>query len=162
VDYDQGVVCDYLQQVDGAMFIKAECPIQLEPGKMAPKGTFWYCDAVAVNLRDKKVYLCEVSYSRTLFALAKRLEAWSKEWPKLRSAIVRDLSIPDSWQVQPWVFVPAALHQKLEMRLSARPKASPNEDTVTMPKPMVTSLESVAPWNYPHFSLLVGETKRDV
>ena len=44
------------------MFIKAECPIQLGRGKTAPKGTFWLSDAVAVNLRDKKVYLCEVSY----------------------------------------------------------------------------------------------------
>ena len=161
MDYYQGVVYDYLQESDGAMFIKAECPIQLGRGKTAPKGTFWYCDAVAVNLREKKVYLCEVSYSKSLFALAKRLEAWSKEWTKLRAAIVRDLSIPKEWDVQPWVFVPAHLREELKKRLSAL--ASPRSDAgaAAMPEPNVTSLEEVAPWKYPHFSLLADETKCD-
>lgn len=162
MDYYQGVVYDYLQEFDGAMFIKADCPIQLGRGKTAPKGTFWYCDAVAVNLRDKKVYLCEVSYAKSLFALAKRLGEWSKEWTKLRAAIVRDFSIPDSWQVQPWVFVPAELEKTLEKRLAALPTASSSAGAAAMPTPKVTSLESVAPWKYRHFSSLGNETKGEV
>ena len=159
MDYYQGVVYDYLQEVDGGMFIKAECPIQLEPGKSPAKGAFWYCDALAVNFREKKVYLCEVTYSSTLHALAKRLEAWSKEWPKLRGAIVRDCSIPDSWQVQPWVFVPQALRQRLDEKLSVLANSKSNVGKGAMPIPRVDSLESVAPWNYKHYSLASGETK---
>ena len=158
MDYYQGVVYDFLQESDGAMFIKAECPIQLGRGKTAPKGTFWYCDAVAVNLREKKVYLCEVSYAKSLFALAKRLEAWSKEWAKLRAAIGRDFSIPKEWDVQPWVFVPAHLREELKKKVSALASPSSHVGTAAMPEPKVTSLEEVAPWRYRHFSLLAGET----
>jgi len=161
MDYYQGVVYDYLQQVDGAMFIKAECPIQLDEGKIPPKGTSWICDALAVNLREHKAYLCEVSYSNTLHALAKRLEEWSKEWPRLRAAIVRDLSIPKEWDVQPWLFVPAHLREKLDTKLLALANSSSNVGTAAMPTPRVDSLESVAPWNYKPFSLTSGEKKPD-
>ena len=146
MDYYQGVVYDYIQESDGAMFIKAECPIQLGPGKIPAKGTSWYCDVVAVNFKEKKVYLCEVSYSRTLYALAKRLEAWSKEWPNLCAAMKQDHSIPDSWQVEPWVFVPEGLRKKLDERLSALARVSSSAGTVPMPTPKVTYLELVPPW----------------
>jgi len=147
MDYFQGVVNDYLQESRG-MFVRAECPIQLHSGKILPKGTFWYCDAVAVDFKEKKVYLCEVSYSSTLHALAKRLEAWSKEWPTLRDRIRSDHWIPDSWQVQPWVFVPEGLRKKLDERLSALAKASSNVGEDRMPTPEITHLESVVPWKY--------------
>ena len=146
MDYFQGVVYDYLQQ--RGMFIKAECPIQVEPGKFPPKGTSWICDAIAVNFKRRTIYLCEVSYAKTLYALARRLQAWSKEWPRLCDAIVRDYSIPDSdsWRVQPWVFVPVGLRKQLKRRLSETVKVSSHAGKVPMPAPKVTFLESVVPW----------------
>jgi len=53
----------------------------------------WYCDAVAVNLRDKRVFLCEITYSKTLHDLNKRLVSWASNWPTLCKALTRDCGV---------------------------------------------------------------------
>ena len=55
------------------IFVNTECLIQLAPGVTPSKGTSWFCDAVAVSVRNNTVYLCEVTYSTTLYALLERL-----------------------------------------------------------------------------------------
>jgi hypothetical protein len=143
MDYYQGVVIEYLR-ANRARFVNTECLIQLEAGDNPDRGTHWYCDAVAIDLRESAVFLCEISYSQTLSSLIKRLDAWRNHWDEIRAALVRDCAIEATWPVQPWIFVPSARKDVLERRLpiigSGRLSA--------MPMPKVTYLEDVAPWNY--------------
>ena len=137
MDYYQGVVAEYLD-ANRAVFLNTECFIQLDPGSDTPKGTTWYCDIVAVNLRESKVYLCEVTFSRDLSGLLKRLKTWDENWPRVCAALQRDCSIPADWPIQPWVFIPAERWQILQSK----------HQSDNMPVPRVTYLESVVPWTY--------------
>jgi hypothetical protein len=145
VDYFQGVVSEYLR-ADRAMFVNTECLLQLAPGDVPAKGTSWYCDVVAANFRDCAVYLCEVTYSGTLHALIGRLQAWSDNWPGLRVALIRDCCVPETWQVQPWVFIPEDRHAVLKKKLPSL--ANIGDGPGNMPSPRVTYLEEVVPWKY--------------
>lgn len=89
-------------------------------------------------MKSFSVYLCEVTYSKTLQALRKRLKAWDSNWVDLKLALERDCGITQNWSVEPWLFIPQSLHEKISS-LSC---------TANMPQPRVTYLESVAPWNY--------------
>ena len=146
MDYFQGVVTDYLR-ANRATFVNTECCIQLNPGANPDtSGPHWYCDAVAVNLREQKGYLCEITYSKTLGALSKRLASWAGSWPDLRAALQRDCGIPFEWAVRPWLFVPQQLEDLLAQQLSKLPgSGKPGEQ---MPKSKVTWLEEVTPWKY--------------
>jgi hypothetical protein len=146
VDYYQGVVTDFLR-ADRAVFVNTECCIQLHPGSNPGGGMHWFCDAVAINMRERQVFLCEITYSKSLDALLKRLTGWSTNWPALRIALVRDLCIPVDWPVTPWVFIPSEREDLLERKL-ARVAIPEGDASILMPKPKVTHLERVAPWNY--------------
>jgi len=128
------------------MFINTECLIQLEPGNVPVKGRSWYCDAIAINFRELAVYLCEVTYSTSMHSLLARLQAWNTHWPALCVAIFRDCSIPSTWQVQPWLFIPQERYAILSKKLSAIVKADGGAQG--MPNPRITDLESVTPWRY--------------
>lgn len=144
MDYFQGVVTEYLR-ADRNVFVNTECLIQLEVGDSPAKGRHWYCDAVAVNLAERRAYLCEVTYSASLTAVVARLRSWATHWTALRAALARDSSVPLDWEAQPWLFIPRARHEVL------RRKAAGYEELATlngMPAPRVTYLESVTPWNY--------------
>jgi hypothetical protein len=146
MDYYQGVVTEYLR-ADRAVFVNTECCIQLNPGENPDRtGPHWFCDAVAIDLRNQTVFLCEITYSKTLAALGKRLTNWAKHWNELRTALARDCCINPDWNVQPWVFIPEALKVPYDQRLSKIPDlgASPKH----MPIPKVTTLEEVTPWKY--------------
>jgi hypothetical protein len=146
VDYFQGVVTDYLR-ADRAMFINTECCIQLNPGANPDKsGPHWFCDVVAVNLRESEVFLCEVTYSQSLGALSKRLQSWSANWPLLRAALTRDCAVHTDWPVRPWLFIPHDLRGHLEKQLARIPNMG--SSPAHMPQPMVTDLEDVTPWKY--------------
>lgn len=146
MDYYQGVVIEYLR-ADRAMFVNTECCLQLnEAANPDNSGPHWYCDAVAVNFRESAVYLCEVSYSKTLDALVKRLTAWRNHWPALCQAIVRDCHVPAEWTVRPWLFVPEELRERLEARLLMIGRI--DSGASTMAEPRITNLEDVAPWKY--------------
>jgi hypothetical protein len=142
--YYQEVVTEFLR-VDRATFINSECLIQLNPGKTPDKGSHWFCDVVAVNLRQRRVYLCEITYSTALNALLRRLKAWSANWPGVCDALRRDSSVPAGWDIQPWLFIPKKCHGQWEKNISQL--TSVGADGM-MPVPKITFLESVAPWNY--------------
>jgi len=148
MDYYQGVVIEYLRS-HRATFVNPECLIQLDDTKKEPaKGAHWYCDIVAVNFEKRTVFLCEVTYSKTLQALMDRLQAWSSYWPALCEALRRDCRVPKDWKIQPWVFFPEADRRpdayEKKIALLTNIGAEGN-----MPTPKVTYLESVAPWKYP-------------
>ena len=105
LDYFQGVVTEYLR-ANRAVFVNTECLIQLDEGDKQFKDRHWYCDAMAVNFKDKAIYLCEITYSGTMQSLVGRLQAWQSNWAELTAAVIRDSGTPRDWTVQPWVFIP--------------------------------------------------------
>ena len=78
MDHSEGVVLDFLR-ADRRLFINAQCCIQLNPGSNPDtSGPHLYCDAVAVSVRDRTAYLCEISYAGRLPALLARLKSWDQ------------------------------------------------------------------------------------
>lgn len=141
MDYFEGVVTEYLR-ADRSLFVNAQCCIQLNPGANPDtSGPHWYCDAVAICLKNSTAYLCETSYASPPSSLFKRISSWNRDWLLLREALARDSGIPTSWTVRPWLFVHPDMVPKVEAYATALP-ASP------MPAPKVTSLNRVLPWNY--------------
>ena len=64
---------DYLS-ADRAMFVNSQCLIQIKVGANPDtSGPHWYCDAVAVNFREKTIYLCEITTEKTIYALKKKI-----------------------------------------------------------------------------------------
>jgi hypothetical protein len=159
LDYFQGVVTEYLR-ADRGMFVNTECCIQLNPGSNPDtSGPHWYCDAVAVNFRLQKIYLCEVTYAKSLSALKTRLAAWAAHWEGVRHALVRDCSLPEDWAVQPWLFVPSHLRAGLETKFAIhRDDATGNS---TMPVPMITELEDILPWKYRSWNRVLIDADAD-
>ncbi len=145
MDYFQGVVAEYLR-ADRSVFINTEILIQLDLGDSPAKGRHWFCDVAAANFREQTLYLCEITYSKTMSALAARLLSWSSNWAEIRQALVRDCGIPATWQIKPWVFIPKAYHDALKRRIG--PITNKQMDAGAMPAPLITYLESVVPWQY--------------
>ena len=145
MDYFEGVVADYLS-ADRAVFVNPQCRIQLEPCTRPKKGEHWYCDILAIDFRESAVYLCEVTLSRTVSTLLRRLRDWNANWPEICAAVHRDSHIPEEWDVRPRVFVPKA--QMGLVRRKVEQIVDSDGEPPAMPKPEVTSLESVTPWQY--------------
>ena len=144
MDYFQGVVTEYLV-ADRASFVNTELLLQLDED-LPRKGRHWYCDAAAASFRDETLYLCEVTYSKSMAALAQRLLSWNEHWVELRSAVARDCGVPMSWKIQPWVFIPKAYSELLKSKIKFLSDSSRSESD--MPYPLITHLESVVPWEY--------------
>jgi hypothetical protein len=160
MDYFQGVVTEYLR-ADRAMFVNAECCIQLNANPNPDNsGPHWYCDAVAVSFRSKCVYLCEITYSKSVTALMKRLADWATHWDQLKQALVRDCSLPTDWPVQPWLFVPTDLQPLLERKLTTL--RGVGLEAHFMPAPKITELESVLPWKYKSWNRVPEDANIDV
>lgn len=149
MDYFQGVVTEFLRS-NRATFVNTECCIQLDPTPEPLKGRHWYCDAVAASFQDKTLYLCEVTYSRSLQALVRRLQAWDASWPLLCEAVYRDCAVPSDWGVQPWAFVPGGLRELLVAKLTAVGIGQGRAQQ--MPLPRITSLEEILPWKYSNWN----------
>ena len=145
MDYFQGVVTEFLR-ADRATFVNTEYLLQLDQGEQHLKGRHWFCDAVAVNHKAKRVDLCEITYSTTLQSLMERLQAWSTHWEAVVAAIHRDSHLQGNWEVRPHIFLPQVRLDTLNRKLSAI--KHPAEGKAPMPKPEVTFLEDVAPWKY--------------
>jgi hypothetical protein len=151
VDYFQGVVSEYLRSHRDT-FINTEYLIQLDEGVTDAKDRHWYCDAIAIHFRSRTIDLCEISYSKTLRSLYRRLQAWSDNWPQVTAAIVRDsnlkdlLASPTGWRVQPHIFVHSRTKSDVEVKLKGilRPVGQGEK----MPDPQITWLEDVLPWTY--------------
>lgn len=133
--YYQEVVLDYLR-MDRAVFVNPECCIQLFDESNPSPGTHWFCDAVAIDLRNKTVFLCEVSYAKGLRALRKRLQEWAQHWTDLQKGIQRDCMVNPEWAVRPWLFVPEESVEDLATKLPS------------VFQPRITPLECVQPWKF--------------
>ena len=143
-DYFQGVVAEYLR-ADRGMFVNPEILLQLDPGASATKGRFWYCDLMAVSLREKAVFLCEVTYSSSVSALIRRLDAWRTHWADLKLALQRDCGVDPTWSLSAWVFLPEDHKAVYDRKLA---KLGSLGSPGIMPEPKVTFLEQVVPWKY--------------
>lgn len=148
-DYYQGIVVDYLR-ADRSIFVNPECCIQIKPGPHPPKGTLWYCDALAVDFGigpddPSTIFLCEVTYSKTLQALIKRLREWNSNWEPIRKALAKDNRLPLEWESRPWLFVPEAndCAKKLVQALKEMDKVHQLSF-----RPRITTLEKVVPWAF--------------
>lgn len=145
MDYFLGVVTEYLR-ANRSVFINTELLIQLDLGDSPAKGRHWFCDVAAADFNEDTLFLCEVTYSKSMSALATRLISWSKHWPEIRQALLRDCGIPPTWQIKPWAFIPTEYHDTLKKRLA--PFTNRGTDEHAMPPPRVTYLESIVPWKY--------------
>ena len=146
MDYFQGVVTEYLR-ADRAVFVNTECCIQLNPGANPDtSGPHWYCDAVAVDHRKHEIFLCEITFAKSLSALQTRLTGWAANWPGVLAALVRDSALPSDWPVRPWIFVPEKLRTSLEDKI--RRVSNVGTGAGQMPFPKVTALEATMPWEY--------------
>ena len=142
MDFYQGVVIDYLR-ADRAVFVNAECCIQLNEGANPDNcGPHWYCDAVAVDFRNHETFLCEISFEESLGKLKKRLKEWSDHWPELCNALKRDCNVPTDFGVRPWLFVPAGSVDRIVASLEAMKGA----DGAPLFKTRITPLQKVQPW----------------
>ncbi|EHY0932066.1 TPA: hypothetical protein ACMD08_004519 [Vibrio parahaemolyticus] len=141
MDNCESLVLEYLR-ADRSVFVNTQCCIQLFDSPNPDKsGPHWYCDLVAVNFKEKQVYLCEVTYSKSLASLLDRFASWDKHWCDLKAALVRDCGLPVDWEVIPWAFIPEHLKEKYEKKLLTTM-------TNNMPYPKLTTLESILPWHY--------------
>ena len=157
MDYFQGVVTEYLV-ADRTSYVNTELLIQLDADD-TKKGRHWYCDAAAANFKESTLYLCEVTYSKTMSGLAKRLLAWNEHWPQLQAAVKRDCGIPESWRIQPWVFIPEAYYQALRAKIGVLEGAVNGVES--MPYPKVTYLEHVVPWKYVTWDRKVSDLENE-
>jgi hypothetical protein len=141
VDYYQGQVVEYLRS-DRAIFVNTECCIQLYEAANPKAREHWYCDAVACDFRNRTAFLCEVSYSKQLSSLIKRLRGWHQHWDLVCGALRRDCCIPTDWTARPWLFVPDYLVDTLVKGLTQI-----TGDLATLRfQPKVTTLEATQPW----------------
>jgi hypothetical protein len=147
VNYYESVVIDYLR-ADRAIFLNAEYCIQLNPADNPDKsGPHWYCDAVALDFRSKKIFLCEISYDAGLGGLIHRLKGWNANWDRVRSALARDCFLAVQWPITPWLFVPRDRIDLLKKRLVEISNGQPPKFV-----PKITPLEKVQPWLYPSWN----------
>lgn len=142
MDYYQGVVTEFLR-ANRSTFVNTEYLIQLDEGVELGKGRHWYCDALAVNFDSATIHLCEVTYSKTMASLLARLNGWAANWESVCAAIRRDSRLCGDWTFRPWVFVPESAQTLLLGKLRAQ-----GLKFASLPPPRITTLESVAPWNY--------------
>jgi hypothetical protein len=147
-NYFEHAVLDYLKR-DRSVFVNAQYCIQINPGRLinnrSKDGPVWYCDAVAVNLCKKEVYLCECSYAYGLTSLIRRLGEWHNNWNGVLNSVVRDGFVPESWPVRPWLFVPRRFVPLLENQRLIDKIA--NGQSLRF-EPRITPLEEVVPWLY--------------
>ncbi|AIF46125.1 hypothetical protein [Dyella japonica] len=141
MDHFESVIVEYLR-ADRSLFVNTQLCIQLNAGPNPDvSGPHWYCDAVAVSLKNQSAYLCEITYANPPASLFKRLTGWDSQWTALRAALERDSGVPSSWSLRPWVFVPDALAARVDGFIDSLSLSE-------MPRPRVTRIEQVMPWLY--------------
>lgn len=145
MDYFQGVVIEFLR-AKRSRFVNTEYMINLDLDGTYKKDRHWYCDAVVIDFADSTVHLCEITYSKTLQAVTKRLQLWSDHWSEVIAAIRRDSALVGDWYFVPRVFVPEPLQSALATRIATLKR--PDDCSHPMPQPIVTILEDVLPWKY--------------
>jgi hypothetical protein len=135
VDYFQGVVLEYLR-ADRSCFVNPEFWIRgnLESPHDKPH---WFVDVLAVHMKEKKVYLCEVTYAKQPRALVQRLQSWKEHWDIINRTLKEDTGIDKEWPLIPWVFGAPETLRVIEPVLKK-----------LFPKGLTMNLEKVLPWLY--------------
>ncbi len=133
MEYYQGIVADYVS-ADRATFVANEYLLELERGKQP----YWWIDTLAVSLKEETAYLCEVTFSKQLSKIAGKVRAFYENMEGISAALHREASIPSTWKITPWLFVPRLNGPQLVERLQPALIAK------------ITYLEDVAPWIYPN------------
>lgn len=142
MDYYQGVVADYITRENRSRFINPEFLLQLNKNAGPENDIHWWVDILTVDFDNKAVFLCEVTYSKSLQALSTRLKGWEANWLGVKNAIRRDAGVPEAWKVIPWVFTPAPSEDEKRYKIKL-------DNILAMSlKPIWTPLEAVAPWKY--------------
>jgi hypothetical protein len=141
-DYESAVL-HYLRS-DRALFVNTQFCIQINDGPNPyMSGPHWYCDAVALDFRCKKIFLCEILYATNLDGLIDRMKDWKDHWAGVPMALARDCYHADQWPIAPWLFVPETRVAFLKRRL----------DEIAPPfEPKITPLEGTHPWFYPSWN----------
>jgi hypothetical protein len=88
-------------------------------------------------MRDRAVYLCEVTYAKQPRALASRLHSWKQHWDLINQTLKEDTCLGQEWPLIPWVFAPPRTLKVIEPELRE-----------LFPEARTTNLESVLPWLY--------------
>lgn len=137
MDYFQGVVSEYLR-ADRACFINPEFWLRgsLDRSKQHDS-PHWFIDVLAVHMRLKRVFLCEVTYAKKAPALIKRLQSWREHWPIILQTLREDACVPVDWPVHPWLFVPQRELASLQLIAKELHQGC-----------RFTELEKVVPWQY--------------
>jgi hypothetical protein len=137
MDFFQGVVTEYLR-ADRSCFINPEFWLRgdLDKSKEYAK-PHWYVDVLAVHMRTKRIFLCEVTYAKKARDLIERLRSWREHWPVILKTLKEDTSLPADWPVNPWLFAPE------NVMVSLGPIAKELH-----PGCRLTELEKVMPWLY--------------
>jgi hypothetical protein len=157
MDYYENVMLHYLRS-DRALFVNSECCIQLsQSNNPDSEGQHWYCDAVAVDFRRKAIFLCEISYSRGLSALGRRLKEWHEKWETVCYALTRDSFLDKNWPVRPWLFVP---EQRLSMLLRRFETIAGGKPLRYLPR--ITTLEMIQPWKFQSWNRTDELTKPEI
>ena len=147
--YYQDIVGDYLR-AERTRFISPEYLLDLGHGGPLSKGC-WWIDVLAVDFKEKAIFLCEVSYSKTLTALVRRLRQWSDQWDAICPTLFEHTHVPNNWQITPWVFIPRDYRPVFDRKFKA----------VTSPRfaPRITDLEDTAPWKFTDLATIAAEAK---
>jgi hypothetical protein len=156
MDHYKAVVMEYLQ-ADQTVFVNTECCIRLdEQGHPEKKGEHWFCDAVAIDLRHRAVYLCDVAHK--LQPLLRKIAAWAEGWEAVTTTLRRDCKVPATWRIHVWLFIPRDAVEDLDSKLEDLRR------TAGCPfKVKITALEDVQPWRFQtwgHADSLADQTVR--
>lgn len=136
-------VMDYLQS-DRAVFLNTECCLELDQGGSPEKAQQrCSCDAVAIDLRHRAVYLCHAALHENLQGLIRKLAAWTKNWDSIKAVLRRDCKLPANWRVHVWLFVPKDSIEMLDERLEQL-----RQTVGARFKVKLTALEDVQPWHF--------------
>jgi hypothetical protein len=156
MDHYKSVVLEYLQS-DRTVFLNTRCCLLTdEPAHPEKSSPAWFCDAVAIDLRHRAVYLCDVAYK--LQALLKKITAWAQNWDSIQAALQRNCKLPPSWRTHVWLFVPRETIETLDARLEDLRRS-----TGCPFKVKITAIEDVQPWRFwtwDHCDPLADQTVR--
>lgn len=135
MDYFQGVVLEYLR-ADRSCFVNPEFWVRGNPDRPHDK-PHWFVDAVALHMKHKVVYLCEVTYAKQPRALMKRLESWKQNWETIEQTLRADTYVDKNWPLIPWIFGAPDTLAAINSALGR-----------LFPEARKTDLEEVLPWKY--------------
>ena len=101
---------------------------------------------LSVDFSGRTIWLCEVSFSKTLYALRSRFKQWSDNWEPLQQTLLAEIAVGSDWQIRPRAFTPENLKSVYDAGLQ---KIGPLAFD-----PKWNALENTAPWRFPASSTL--------